>query len=146
MYNIIVTRAKNEHGFLENFIDHYLNLGFDFIFIFIENDQKYSVRNQKIAFIKHNYKGNDVIPFIFGEFLQQPNIKKKVNWVLHVDIDEFLFLKDNMKIHEYISKYYKTNIGQFIFKWAMIENFRSISSENDFQDIANQFTRQKYKG
>lgn len=144
MENIVVTRAKNEHAFLENFINHYLNLGFDFIFIFIENDQKYDIINPKVAFIKHNYKGNDVIQFIFNEFLK----KKKIDWVLHVDVDEFLFLKDNMKINEYISKFYKKNIGQFIFKWAMIENYRSIDSENNFKNIADQckiYSNKHYK-
>lgn len=138
MYNIVVTRAKNEHGFLNNFIDHYLNLGFDFIYIFIENEQFYNIQNPKISFIKHSYKGNDVISFIFNNFLKNSSIKNKIDWVLHVDIDEFLFLQDNIKIHEYINKFYRENIGQFIFKWAMIENFRSIDSENDFQNIINQ--------
>lgn len=138
MNNIVVTRAKNEHGFLEIFIDHYLNLGFDFIFIFIENDQKYDIINPKVAFISHDYKGDKVISFIFNEFLKKTNKKKKIDWVLHVDVDEFLFLKDNIKIHDYISKFDRINIGQFIFKWAMIENFRSIDSENNFQNIADQ--------
>ena len=143
MSNVVVTRAKNEHGFLNIFIDHYLNLGFDFIYIFIENDQKYNIENKKIIFIKHKYKGDNVIPLIFNKFLKNNTIKKitkitKIDWVLHVDVDEFLFLKDNIKIHEYISKYYKENIGQFIFKWAMIENFRSIDSENNFQNIMDQ--------
>ena len=148
MYNIVVTRAKNEHGFLKNFIDHYLNLGFDFIYIFIENDQKYNILNPKVTFIIHNYKGDEVIPFIFNTFIQKQNKKNKIDWVLHVDVDEFLFLKDNIKIQEYISKFDRNNIGQFIFKWGMIENYRSIDSENDFQNIANQcnlYANQHYK-
>ena len=136
MYNIVVTRAKNEHGFLENFINHYLNLGFDFIYIFIENGEKYDIINSKAAFIRHYYKGDEVIPLIFNKFLKYLSKKKKIDWVLHVDVDEFLFLKNNIKIHEYIYKFDRKNIGQFIFKWAMIENFRSIDSENNFQNIA----------
>lgn len=138
MYNIVVTRAKNEHGFLENFINHYLNLGFDFIYIFIENGEKYDIINSKAAFIRHYYKGDEVIPLIFNKFLKNLSKKKKIDWVLHVDVDEFLFLKNNIKIHEYIYKFDRKNIGQFIFKWAMIENFRSIDSENNFQNIAEQ--------
>lgn len=138
MYNIVVTRAKNEHGFLKVFIDHYLNLGFDFIYIFIESDQKYDIKNPKIIFIQHIYKGNEVVPHIFNKFLKPLINNNKIEWILHVDIDEFLFLKNNMKIQEYISKFDKENIGQFIFKWGMIENYRSINSENDFQNIINQ--------
>ena len=138
MYNVVVTRAKNEHGFLKMFIEHYLNLKFDFIYIFIENDQNYDIKNSKIAFIKHDYKGDEVISFIFNKFFKQSTRKNKIDWILHVDIDEFLFLKDNIKIHEYISKFDRKNIGQFIFKWGIIENYRSIDSENDFQNIAEQ--------
>lgn len=148
MYNVVVTRAKNEHGFLKNFIDHYLNLGFNFIYIFIEKEQKYDIINSKIDFIKHDYKGNKVLPFIFNNFLKKEETKKKIDWVLHIDIDEFLFLKNNIKIHEHISKFYKENIGQFIFKWAMIENYRSIDSENDFRNIVNQcklYSNKHYK-
>ena len=148
MYNIVVTRAKHENGYLDNFIDHYLNLGFDFIYIFIEKDQCYNIKNPKTSFIKHHYKGNKVIPFIFNKFLIDSSKKKEIDWVLHVDIDEFLFLQDNIKIHEYINKFYRENIGQFIFKWAIIENYRSIDSENDFQNIANQcklYSNSRYK-
>ena len=139
MNNIVVTRARYEHGFLEIFIDHYLNLGFNFIYIFIENDQNYDIINPKVEFIRHDYKGNEVIDkYMYNKFLKKQTEKNKIDWVLHVDIDEFLFLKDNIKIHEYISKFYRENIGQFIFKWAMIENYRSIDSENNFQNITEQ--------
>lgn len=138
MCNIVVTRAKNEHGYLGNFIDHYLNLGFDFIYIFIEQDQCYNIKNPKISFINYTNKRVNDIQFIFNNFLKDLSKKKEIDWVLHVDIDEFLFLQNNIKIHEYINKFYRENIGQFIFKWAMIENFRSIDSENDFQNISNQ--------
>ena len=138
MYNVVVTRARNEHVYLKNFIDHYLNIGFDFIYIFIESDQNYDIKNQKIKFIKHDYKGNEVIPLMFNTFTKEEDYKNKIDWILHVDVDEFLFLKDNINISEYISKFYKENIGQFIFKWAMIENYRSIDSENDFQNIMDQ--------
>lgn len=148
MYNVVVTRALNEHGYLQIFIDHYLNLGFDFIYIFIENNEQYNIENSKISFIKHNFKGDDVIPFIFNKFLKNENLKNKIDWVLHVDIDEFLFLRKNIKISDYICKFYRDNIGQFIFKWVMLENFRSIDSENDLQIIANQsklFSNPHYK-
>tara|TARA_B100000123_G_C25717254_1_gene422735 strand:- start:387 stop:1334 length:948 start_codon:yes stop_codon:yes gene_type:complete len=138
MNNVVVTRAKHENGFLEIFINHYLNLGFDFIYIFIENNENYNIINSKVDFITHNYKGNKVIPFIFNNFLEKQQEKKRIDWVLHIDVDEFLFLKYNIKINEYISKFSRKNIGQFIFKWAMIENLRSIDTENDFQNIAAQ--------
>jgi hypothetical protein len=135
MYNVVITRAKNEHGYLNVFINHYLNLGFDLIYIFIEKDQKYEKTYPKTLFIKHDYKGDNVVPFMFKKVKIK---KKKINWVLHVDIDEFLFLKDNIKIYDYLKKFNKKSIGQFIFKWAMLENFRSINTENDFQNILNQ--------
>lgn len=144
MVNIVVTRAKNEHGFFYNFIDYYLNLGFDYIIIFVEKNQKYNIENDRILLIKHKLLGDKICKNI-------PNVLKdlKINikWVLHVDIDEYLFL-NNMNIKEYIERYSKNNIGQFIFRWGMIENFCSIETENNFQNIVNKcniYSNKSYK-
>ena len=107
MVNIVVTRAKNEHGFIDNFIDYYLNLCFDYIIIFVEKKQKYNIENDRILLIKHKLLGDKICKYM-------PRILKKlkidIEWVLHVDIDEYLFL-NNMNIKEYIERYSKDNIG-----------------------------------
>lgn len=132
MNNIVITKAKNEDGFIDNFIEHYFNLGFRFILILLETDQIYTPQLDNVLTFKHSKKGDEINLYI-------PNILKKINihidWVLHVDIDEYLFLKDNMKINDYINKFKKDNIDQFMFKWGMIENFCSINTENNFQNM-----------
>ncbi len=148
-YNIVVSRARNEHPFIVNFIDHYLNIGFDLIYFLIEQDQNYNLNHPKISFIRHNFLGDDVNNQIL-KFIYEIKKKENVNikWVLHVDIDEFLFLSNNMKIYDYIKKFESIYVGQFIFKWAMIENFRSIQSQNDFSQIiqeSNIYSNDHYK-
>ena len=148
MFNIVVSRVKNEDGFIENFIDHYLNLGFDLICLLFEKDEPRTFNNNQVICIEHFKKGDEIcefIPFIIKENI---NNKIKVDWVLHVDIDEFLFL-NNMKIKDYINKFnIDDRVEQFSFKWGCIENYCSINTENDFNNMLYThkiFTNDSYK-
>lgn len=133
MNNIVVSRAKNEDGFIDNFVDYYLNLGFSFILILLEKDQIYIPSRDNVLTFTHSKKGDEINPHI--PYIIKNNINIHIDWVLHVDIDEYLFLKDNMKINDYINKFKKDNIDQFVFKWGIIENFCSINRENNFQNM-----------
>lgn len=146
MYNIVITRVKNEQGYIESFVYHYLYLGFDFIYILINEDQNYVIENEKVKIIKHNFLGDEVISKFFKTFLQS---LKKIDWVLHVDVDEYLFLSNKMNIKNYIDKFATENTGQFLFKWAIIENYRSVlGQEYDLQIILDKskiFSNKHYK-
>ena len=54
MNNIVITRAKYEQAYINTFINHYLNLGFNHIYIFIEHTEKYEEQSYtNVTFIKY---------------------------------------------------------------------------------------------
>ena len=146
MNNIVITRAKYEQAYINTFINHYLNLGFNHIYIFIEHTEKYEEQSYtNVTFIKYVKKEKVINNKILLNFLKN---KKNIDWVLYCDCDEFLFLENNIKIKDYINKYYKPGIGQFLFKWAMIENYKSLKNENNMKNIfnySNIYTNSHYK-
>ena len=139
----IITRAKNEHSYLESFIYHYLNnLQFDNIYIFIENDQEYENDNNKVKFIKHNYIGDEIIDKIYNY------LSNEIKWIFFCDIDEYLILpNNNNNIKTYIDKH-PTDTEQILIPWVIINNLNIVEKYNNFKDIYinnNLYINNKYK-
>lgn len=119
----ISTKCKNEINIIE-FIEHYLNLGFSYFF-FLDDNSKPSIN----SIIKDTYgnKYNDIIKIVVNSDGWEDNtnhnliikftkiinihldeIKQHVNYLLNVDMDEYLVLKNSIfenKIQNVITYY-----------------------------------------
>lgn len=128
MRNVVVTRARNEHAYIDQFIEYYLKIGFDYIYVLIEEDQKYVIDEglDRYALVVHPYDGTDVIEHI-------PNLIDfaDVDWILHCDVDEFLCLSKVSDLKYWLSQL-PSDCGQILLNWVMIENFQS---SRNFKDI-----------
>jgi len=138
----VITRAKNEHSYINSFINHYLNnLKFDSIYIFLDNNDSYNIINPNVKFIKHNLIGLEILSKIYNYL---PNT---IKWLFYCDIDEYLILPNNINIKMFINKH-PINTEQILISWIMIENINSVKKYNNFKDIFlnnNLHINNKYK-
>ena len=107
---IVCVIAKNEDEYLEEWIKWYLDLGFDKIVIFDDNEDKTILPS--ITFISECVKNNKVEIIYCGNLkvsgFQVTIYKKfydsnKFKWCAFFDADEFLVLKKHKNIKEYLS-------------------------------------------
>lgn len=120
----VYTRFVYEIPYLDSFLEHYLQLGFDKIFILFHDIVKYDLPEYLIEYVEIVYvenTGNKLINDYKHIF------KDDYDWVLNVDSDEFLLLdKKYETIQDFINHKLDTvnkNINIFQFSWAWIHAF-----------------------
>ena len=103
----ICTIGKKENLYVKEYIDYYIKLGVDKIFIYDDND----LNSEKIAdCIDNKYQGyikiyqnkKDKLFYNQSEAFTNcyQNIKEIFDWVLMIDMDEYLFInKDELKTY-----------------------------------------------
>jgi hypothetical protein len=133
----VYTRFYFEIIFLDAFIKHYIQLGFDLILVLYHDIQKFEVPEcykDQVKLINVPNYGN-YLPDMFRN-----NIPNDMDWVLHVDSDEFLFIHEKFAtIKEFIKSKleYEPTINVFSFLWAWCHNLdpNNILS-GSIQDVA----------
>ena len=100
----ICTMGKKENLYVKEFINYYIKLGIDHIFIYDDNDPN----TEKISeIIDKSYKNYVTIYENLKRIIKNQNIafttcyhknKIKFDWILFIDMDEYLVIvKDNLK-------------------------------------------------
>lgn len=136
MQVVVCAIAKNEHKYINDWVKHYINLGFDTIFLYDNDDKdKPYIGN----FIDKEYKDKVKIINIRGmkkQFLQHETYnmcysanKNKVDWFLFVDIDEYLVGIDNIKVFLSQPKFSKYN--QIRIKWRLFGDDNAIERDTN---------------
>lgn len=101
----ICTRAKNEDDYILEWVEYHLNLGFDNITIFDNNDSdslsdilKYFIDNEKVNLIRLE-EFNDHKPF--NDYVRKFDFK----WCAFIDVDEFITLNHHENIKDFLENY-----------------------------------------
>jgi len=135
----VYTRFVYEIQYLDSFLEHYLQLGFDKIFILFYDIVEYNLPEYLIEYvevIRVENTGNKLINDYKHLF------KDDYDWVLNVDSDEFLALdKKYGCIQDLIQDKLTTvneDINMFQFSWAWIHAF-SPPLDYTFNDILNNY-------
>ena len=108
-----------ELPYIHAFIKHYLNIGFDTIYLIITNPteeniiKKYANWPTNIIFIHSNLNSEDRITMDSMNHVLQ-NIKE--TYILHIDIDEFLEIYPLCTIKDVI---HESNTEKIHFNWAI---------------------------
>lgn len=125
MRTCIFTIIKNEHEYIQEFIEYHLNLGIDFIFIFEDIDSEshkdiiceYPSERVKLMNIVDIYEDKDDIISMKKSrlFTMQKRYIKKIlhyikdnydfDWVFVIDIDEYITLQYNRPLKEVLNKF-----------------------------------------
>lgn len=125
----VLVRFVYEFIYLDAFIEHYLDLGFDKIVILyhdvVEGYLKEEHRDRVLLYSVPNL-GNK-LPDAYKKL-----IPHDIDWVFHVDSDEFLLLhKRYDRIHDYvrekINTYPKANINLIAMNWLWIHKFDDVN-------------------
>ena len=105
MRTALFTIAKDEDKYIDEFLDYYIKLGFDDIWIY---------QNNWRANLKTDYNGRVHLVEFDGEASQRPALNdfcqkhwNKYNWVAFFDVDEFLLLKKHTNIKDFLENYKK---------------------------------------
>ena len=121
---VLCCMAKNEHKYINDFVSWYLNIGFDQIYIYdnddndaehIENYINAENRKKVKIFNIRGMKGQCLQHTVYTTFYQKH--RTEFDWCLFCDVDEFLFgVKD---IKAFLSQPYFYNIQQIRVKWKL---------------------------
>lgn len=100
---------KNENQYLKEWLDHYLSVGLDHIFIY-DNNSDIPVKSivkewysneilEKITVIDYLGSHNDLQTESYNDFLK--NYGMQTRWVLFADSDEFVQFPNGNKVNEF---------------------------------------------
>ena len=120
----LCTMGKKENLYIKEFVDYYLNLGIDHIFIYDNNDPN----SEKISDVINKSYKNKVTIFenIADKITSQPiaftncykENKYNYDWVFMIDIDEYLILK-NDSLKNYLSNEIFKNCDFIKIHWVV---------------------------
>jgi hypothetical protein len=147
MFPVIVCIAKKEHDYIEEFVKYHLALGFTHIYLYDNEDVP--TYNQLL----HNYENNITfihIPFnnyhkgvqyiALDHFVKTYLFNRECNitHVAHIDIDEFIVLKQHSNICEFIEEYIKDDCQAIGMNWRFFGS--SGLTEKTNKPITERFT------
>ena len=141
----LCTMGKQENLYVKEFVNYYINLGIDKIFIFDDND----INTEKISdMIEFKYKKYIKIykPKELKLFRQSQQFtfcytknKNKFDWILMVDMDEYLYIKKDKLIKNYLSRPVFNKCDFIKFHWML-------PNDNNYLYYENKSLFKRFKG
>jgi hypothetical protein len=147
----IYTFVKYEHDYINQFIEHHINLGINHFYICIDNinyiqkDYK-NVINELFNDYVSLYYINDIIDtnisgthFYLNDYFNKNIIKDiKEDWVLTIGIDSFIYL-NGMTMREYINSI-DIDIFQIFFPMFLLYNLNNCDTNDFTHNYDNYYT------
>lgn len=137
--------VKNEHRLVE-LINHYMYLGFDHFIIYDDNSDIPVFRMlkmnhfdlSKFSVMNHNYNNSEELrnQRHWANIIIPVLTKKNIDYLLFIDADEILFIKNFTNIKDFINHYSPFDIIYINWVWFG-ENIRN----NDSLSIINTFNK-----
>jgi hypothetical protein len=142
----VYSQMFNEEKLINTWIEHYINLGFEHLYIVDDNSStkisdlltnnpyKNQITIYDVDFTGEDYLNKNIThsKFYNSEFLNHNkqiyllnvicnSIKNDIEWLFICDADEFLFIKDYDTIQEYMQYALITNpnVSEIYFNWVM---------------------------
>lgn len=140
--------AKCENLYLSEWVNHHLNLGFDHIYIYDNNDIKGERcanvigDNQKVTvltkFLGKKQKGCEIQVRAYNDFYK--TFGKKYDWVLFSDVDEFLVLNKHTNVNDYIGSITDKKTKCVKLNWKCYGDNEQLHYEN--KPVVERFTKE----
>ena len=144
-YNIcICSIAKNENLYAREFVEYYLNLGVDKIFIYDNNDLEGEnfdnilndfIRNKSVEIIDVRGLSSIIIP-IYNHCYRK--YKDFYDWFGFLDFDEYLFIENKQTLKDYIYSEKFNKCQLIFFNWIIYNDNGLIKYEN--KSLLKRFT------
>jgi len=134
----IIAIAKNENNYINEWIDYHLNLGFDNIIICDNDDELVLtgiVKDSRVIIEDWtNYYGVQ-LPAYRETFTKYRN---DYDWVLFIDIDEFLILENHTNVKDFISSF-DNDVQCINLCWKHFGDERQLNVVGDDYSVFNRF-------
>lgn len=121
---LLSTNAKDEHNIFE-WIEYHLLLGFDYILVWDDLSQiPIEYVDTRVRIIRHHAKKIDYMTdsVAFAK-------RNGYDWILHLDVDEYLYLGVNRHLKEFMRTYLHHNIMVVYFPWTIFgSNYLNVLS------------------
>ena len=111
----LVCIAKNEDPYIQEWIEYHTKLGFDHVFVFM-NDWRTDYEHPQMT--KHVIDGLNQQRQAYSDFLSM--YRNEYDWAAFFDVDEFLVLKKHDNVKDYLSNY--INYGAIGINWTFFGN------------------------
>ena len=130
----ICTMARKENLYIKEYVDYYLNLGFDHIFIF--DDNELGVEN--ISDVIDNSYHESVTIYDYRKIIKEQKVvftlcyemnKYDYDWIFMNDIDEFLVIKNDSLKH-YLSNNNFKKCDFIKFHWVLATDNNLLHYDN----------------
>ncbi|KAA8389451.1 glycosyltransferase family 2 protein [Acetobacter tropicalis] len=105
----VVACARNENLYINEWIIYHLHIGYDHIFLYCNDDDPallFSavlpfIQSGKLTFHHHPTKGDQ-----WGMYNHFNHVyRNDYKWVTYLDVDEFITIKDNKNIKQFMAEY-----------------------------------------
>lgn len=135
---VIFCIGKLEHDYIEEFVRYHIALGFDWIYIYDNEDQptyeklleKYS-NNIKVIHFNGSCMQYPALQHFVKNFMYNDNITHVAN----IDVDEFIVLKSHANIKEFISQYIVGDCAGIGMNWRFFGSNNLTEKTNEPQTI-----------
>lgn len=120
--------AKMENDYMRDFLSYYLKIGIDKVFIYDNNDPNYETLTDRIKdFINDGFA--EIIDIRGGVNLQMIAYndcwikhRNEFDYIMFFDCDEYLFLKQDTNIKDYLSRDVFKNYNLIHINWVMMND------------------------
>lgn len=140
--------AKCENLYLSEWVNHHLNIGFDHIYIYDNNDTDgercediVGKENPNVTVLKYfigkKQKGCETQIAAYNDFYQR--FGGKYDWVLYLDVDEFLVINDYANVCGYIKDIIKPSTKSVRLNWKCYDDNDNLHYE--CLPVRERFTR-----
>lgn len=133
----LVCIAKNEDNYIKEWVSYHKKLGFDDIFIF-ENNWKSNIIENNVITIKFDGEVKQISAY--NTFIDR--FKSDYDWVLFIDVDEFVVLKKHKNIKEFIKDYQNVENGLAI-NWVLFGHNNHDTVINNNYSVLERFTKRQ---
>lgn len=137
MKTLLCGIAKLENDYVREWVEYHLNLGFDHIIIGDNNDPDGEILQHPI--IDYILSGKvTVIDVRTPEVTQMSfyndlydNYCNDYDWVMFLDIDEFLFLEEDKTVHEYLSRDVFKDFNSIKIHWIIMDDNNMLTNTGE---------------
>jgi hypothetical protein len=149
MMNAICAIAKNENEYIREWVEHHLNLGFDKIYLWDNNDLK----GERFESVINDYIQNEKVIILdcrdkryfqreaYTQFYR--SYSAAFDWCAFIDIDEFICLNVYKNIRDYLSARIFQNYYAIRLNWVVFGDDGKIDKESG--NVMDRFTQPSAK-
>ena len=137
MKTALVCIAKNEDHYIDEWIEYYLKLGIDHIFIY-QNDWRYKKTTKyidKLTLIE--FDGENKLLEAYNNFIQ--TYYSQFDFACIFDIDEFLTLKKHANIKDFLDEY--KDFYSIGINWRLFGDNGQLNVKDNNYSLLTRFTR-----